>query len=99
MAKYSGKKHGVEVYDKTSINVTGEGPLDISKSTSMPKTSKIETFIGCLRRRPAMTIFVFFCIGAGLVLSGVFISKVLSPIEDVTTTKISVQSKLNCSAV
>ena len=27
MAKYSGKKHGVEVYDKTSINVTGEGPL------------------------------------------------------------------------
>ena len=46
-----------------------------------------------------MTIFVFFCIGAGLVLSGVFISKVLSPIEDVTTTKISVQSKLNCSAI
>ena len=29
-----------------------------------------------------MTIFVFFCIGAGLVLSGVFISKALSPTKN-----------------
>ena len=63
----------------------------------MPKTSKIETFIGYLRRRPAMTMFLFFCIGAGLVLGGVFISKVLSPIRDVTTTTKSVQTTFSCS--
>ena len=46
-----------------------------------------------------MTVFVFFCIGAGLVLAGVFISKALSPIQDVTTTTHSSQTKFNCSAV
>ena len=46
-----------------------------------------------------MTIFVFFCIGAGFVLSGVFISKALSPTKNVTTTTNSVQPKFNCSAV
>ena len=46
-----------------------------------------------------MTVFIFFCIGAGLVLAGVFISKALSPVEAVTTTTNSVQTKFNGSAV
>ena len=51
------------------------------------QTSMVETFIDYLRRRPAMTIFVFFCIGASLVLGGVFISKALLPVDDMATIK------------
>ena len=62
------------------------------------QTSMIETFIDYLRRRQAMTIFVFLCIGASLVLGGVFISKALLPVDDIATIKsTSVESTTKTS--
>ena len=63
--------------------------------------TKWVTFIYFLKTRPVIMIFAFICIAAGLVLGGIFIGKVLNPIEIDTsaatdsTKQISVYSGNN----
>ena len=60
--------------------------------------TKWETCIDLLKTRPAIVIFTFICIAAGLVLGGIFIGKVLDPTEnDTPVATNSTKQVLACS--